>query len=362
MVPEAPGLEGLGCSPRWEALFEPYSAAGLTLARVARSDRGSVLVATADGLMRAKPAIRLLKTANGAGDLPAVGDWVVVQASADLDVPLIEAVLERASTIARGDPGRTSDLQVLAANVDTVFVVHPIEESPNLRRIERELSLAWGSGATPVVVLTKADLSADPDAARAAVEPVALGVDVLVTSALAGKGVQPLLGYLSGHRTAVLIGPSGAGKSTLINALLGEQRQATREVRVSDGRGRHTTVTRELIRMAGGGVLIDTPGLRALGLTGSEAGISSAFADVEQISLTCRFDDCAHQDEPGCAVRAAVEAGTLPPERLASFHKLVREAQVAAAKTDARLQAAESRKRKIFSKAAKDYHERIGRS
>ena len=253
-------LENLGYSARWEALFEPYSAAGLALARVVRSDRGSMLITTSEGVVRARPSTRLLKSATGAADLPTVGDWVAVLAPDDLDTPLIEAVLDRASAITRGDPGKTSDLQVLAANIDTVFIVHPIAESPNLRRIERELSLAWDSGATPVVVLTKADLSADPDAARTQVETVALGVDVLVTNALAGDGVEPLVEYISGHRTAVLIGPSGAGKSTLTNALLGEERQPTREVRLSDGRGKHTTVTRELVQIADGGVLIDTPG------------------------------------------------------------------------------------------------------
>ena len=174
-------------------------------------------------------------------------------------------------------------MQVLAANIDIVFVVHPIAEPPNLRRIERELSLAWDSGAVPVVVLTKADLSDDPDAARAAVEAVALGADVLVTNALAGDGVElAASSYIAGHRTAVLIGPSGAGKSTLVNALLGEERQATREVRVSDGRGRHTTVARELIQMPGGGVLIDTPGLRALGLTGVGGGHRLGLPGVER--------------------------------------------------------------------------------
>lgn len=358
---DTPGLEDLGYSPRWKALFEPYSTGGLTLARVVRSDRGSALIATPDGHVRAKPTTRLLKTARGAADLPAVGDWVAVLATNDLDVALIEAVLERASAITRGDPGRTADLQVLAANIDTVFVVHPIAESPNLRRIERELSLAWDSGAAPVVVLTKADLSADPVAACEAVESVALGVDVLVTNALAGDGVEPLLGYLSGHRTAVLIGPSGSGKSTLINALLGEQRQATRAVRVSDGRGRHTTVARELIQMAGGGVLIDTPGLRALGLTGSEVGISSAFADIDRCARSCRFRNCTHSEEPGCAVMAAVDSGALRAERLAGYRKLIRESQVAAMKTDVHLRAEEDRKWKIIRRAARDYYKLTGR-
>ncbi len=262
-------LRALGYSPRWEALFEPYMGDGLTPARVIRSDRGSALIATPGGIGRAQPSARLSKAARGGADMPATGDWVAIQAGDDLEVPLIEAVLERASAITRGDPGKASEVQVLAANIDTVFVVHPIADPPNLRRVERELSLAWDSGATPVVVLTKADLSADPEAARTAVESVALGVDVLVTNALSGESAELLLAYITGHRTAVLVGPSGAGKSTLINALLGELRLATREVRIGDGRGRHTTVARELIQMPRGGVLIDTPGLRALGLTGS---------------------------------------------------------------------------------------------
>jgi ribosome biogenesis GTPase len=360
-LPEFPSLRRLGYSPSWQALFEPYVAEGLTPARVIRRDRGSALVATPAGVVRAKPSARLLKSASGPADLPAVGDWVAALAPDDLDVPLIEAVLERMNAITRGDPGKTSDAQVLAANIDTVFVVHPIAGPPNLRRIERELSLAWDSGAVPVVVLTKADLSAEPDAARGAVESVALGADVLAMNALVGEGVELLLAYVSGHRTAVLIGPSGAGKSTLINTLLGEQRQETREVRVSDGRGRHTTVVRELIQIPSGGVLVDSPGLRALGLTGSEGGVTSAFPDIERTARSCRFHDCTHIDEPACAVRSAVESGVLPPERLASYHKLLREARVAAMKTDARLRAEEERKWKIIRKAAKNFHKQTGR-
>jgi ribosome biogenesis GTPase len=361
-LPDLSSLRALGYSPHWEALFEPYAAEGLTPARVIRGDRGSVLIATPDDVVHARPSSRLLKSAGSAAELPAVGDWVAVLASGDhLDAPPIEAVLERKSAIMRGDPGKSSDVQVLATNIDTVFVVHPIADPPNLRRIERELSVAWDSGAVPVVVLTKADLSADPDAARLAVEAVALGADVIVVNALAGDGIQPILEYISDHRTAVLVGPSGAGKSTLINSLLGEQRQATREVRVSDGKGMHTTVARELISMPGGGVLIDTPGLRAFGLTGSEEGIALVFPEIEQLAQLCRFRDCTHNDEPGCAVRSAVESGTLPPERLASYHKLMGEAQFAAAKTDARLRAERERKWKIIRKASRNYSKRTGR-
>jgi ribosome biogenesis GTPase len=360
-VSDTDPLTQLGFSGRWQALFEPHAEHDLLPARVIRADRGSALVFASSGLVRAKPSTRLLKAASGPAELPAVGDWVAIATPQGANIALIEAVLARASAITRGDPGKASDVQVLAANIDTVFVVHPIADAPNLRRIERELSLAWESGAIPVVVLTKADISPDPEAAFSAVEEVALGVDILVTSAVADEGIEPLLGYLTGHRTAVLIGPSGAGKSTLINALLGEERLTTREVRLSDGRGRHTTVTRELVQVPGGGLLIDTPGLRALGLTGSEEGISSAFPEIATAARGCRFRDCTHHDEPGCAVTAAVEPGDVSPERLASYHKLLREAQVAAMKSDVHLRAEEDRKWKMISKASREYFKHTGR-
>ena len=355
------GLRELGCTPRWQALLAPHLDAGLKAARVVRSDRGSSLIITSGGIIRAKPSSRLLKAAKGPADLPAVGDWVAVFAPADIDVPLIEVVLERTSAIQRGDPGKTSDVQVLAANIDVVFVVHPIAQPPNLRRIERELALAWDSGAAPVVVLTKADLSANPEGDRAEVASIAFGSDVHVVNALTGEGLEALLDSVSGHRTAVLIGPSGAGKSTLINAFLGERRQATREVRIGDGRGRHTTVARELMQMPGGGMLIDTPGLRELGLTGSEEGLVAAFPDIDRSGHACRFRDCTHTDEPGCAVRAAIESGEIPPERLDSYRKLEREARAAARKTDARLRSEEKRKWKIIHKSARDFYKITGK-
>lgn len=345
----------LGWGPLWEAAFASLAARGLVPGRVVRTSRGSVLVATEAGVTRAKISPGLTKSAEAAEQLPVVGDWVAVLMPEGDDAPLVEAVLARVSAITRTDPGKTSEVQVLASNMDTVFIVHPIADPPNVRRIERELSVAWDSGAVPVVVLTKRDLSADPEAAQVAVEAVAPGTDVLVTNARAGEGIAPMLGYISGYRTAVLVGPSGAGKSTLLNALAGEQLQATREVRVNDGRGRHTTVSRQLFRLPGGGLLIDTPGLRAFGLTGSEEGIASAFPDIEGLAAGCRFRDCTHHDEPGCAVTAAMAAGELPPERVASYHKLMGEAQDATAKTEVRVRAQEVRTSKAHKAAKDDY-------
>ncbi|MCE5192030.1 MAG: ribosome small subunit-dependent GTPase A, partial [Actinomycetia bacterium] len=265
------------------------------------------------------------------------------------EVPFVEAVLSRSSAFMRGDQGKMASSQVLAANIDTVFVVHPIAEGPNLRRIERELTLAWESGAVPVVVLTKSDLAEDAEAARAAVAGIALGTDVLVTSAVDGTGTAALDAYVGPGRTVALVGPSGAGKSTLINLLTGTDSQAIAEVRASDGRGRHTTVARELVPLPGGGVLVDTPGLRSVALTDSESGVETAFADIAELARDCRFTDCSHNGEPGCAVAAAIEAGTLDPARLESYHKLQREVQVAAAKTDVRARAEETRKWKIIA-------------
>lgn len=351
-----PSLEFLGYSDRWRALFSPYAEEGLIPARVIRADRGSVLAATGEGVIRAEPTRRLSKEALSAEELPAAGDWVAIRHDADLELPQIEAILPRTSAFTRADPGKDAATQVLAANIDTVFIVHPIVEEPNVRRLERELALAWESGAIPVVVLAKSDLSADTEAAQAAVETIALGVDIHMTSAKTGDGVEALLAYADGHRTVALIGPSGAGKSTLINRLVGSDVQATREVRVADGRGRHTTVARELVPLPNGGVLVDTPGLRGVALTDAESGIAAAFPEIEALSYECRFRDCAHETEPGCAVLAAVESGTLAEDRLESYRTLLKEVRSAAIRADARLQAAENRRWATIHKSARELY------
>ena len=353
-APEA--LAAVGLTERFTTLAA--SAGPGELARVLRSDRGFVFAVTASGLVMAKPSTRLVKSA-AEGEFPVVGDWVMI--GGDATEPLVETVLERATAIVRRDPGRAARSQVLAANVDTVFITHPLAERPNLSRIERELALVWDSGARPVVVLTKADLSDDAEEAAGDVAAIAPGVDVLTTSAVSGGGIEELREYLAGGDTLVLIGPSGSGKSTLVNALAGEDIQETREVRVSDGRGRHTTVSRELISLPGGGLVIDTPGLRAVGMWDSGQGLDQAFADIAELAQGCRFRDCTHTGEPGCAVEAAVEAEELPARRLESYRELQAEIAHVNEELDVRARLERKREDKQLARTIKRFYREGGK-
>lgn len=320
-------LEALG----WDGGFAAAAAAAnrpdARPGRVARVDMGMVTVWTSEGSVRAAPI---------AGSV-ATGDWVLVEA-VDGE-PAVVDVLPRRTAFVRGDSieGVAVNAQVLAANIDTVFIVHALTGTPNLRRLERELVLTYDSGATPVVVLTKADLAAHPGDDAIEYASVAPGVDVVVTSAITGDGVDLLGNYAAGNRTVALIGPSGVGKSTLVNLLVGDDVQATAEVRAGDQRGRHTTTARELVVLPGGGVLVDTPGLRAVSLWDADEGFAQAFADIEALAAQCRFSDCAHRTEPGCAVRAAVDSGTLDPARLENYRRLDQELDAAARRRDARI-------------------------
>lgn len=334
-------LARLGWDDDREVEFAPHAAAGLVPGRVSTQLRGVHLVATPDGEVRAEVAGRLWRESGAAGH-PVVGDWVALEPGTTGTVT-IQAVLERRTAVARKAAGEATVEQVLAANVDIVFVVAGLDGEPNLRRLERFLAAAWDSGAQPVVLLTKADLAAQASVAVADAEAVAAGVAVHAVSAVTGEGVDELRAYLAGNRTGAFLGPSGAGKSTLVNRLLGTEEQETREVR-SDGKGRHTTTHRELFVLPGGGLVVDTPGLRELGLLGDGEGTASAFGEITELAAECRFNDCAHESEPGCAVLAAVKSGTLDPERLASYRKLGSELQFVARKQDARASAEERRK------------------
>lgn len=303
--------------------------------RVARVDQGVCTVLLADGTVRASMAGRMLAAAaRDPRQLPCAGDWVVVRHWADQRTTL-EEVLPRRTAIVRAGAGRDSGGQVVAANADVVAVVEALDPGPDLARVERLLALAWDCGATPMVVLTKADLVGDPASLVDDIARVAPGVAVVAVSATTGAGMSGLRRLAGPGKTLGLLGPSGAGKSTIVNALAGATVMTARALRV-DGRGRHTTTYRALVPLPGGGAVLDTPGLRKVGLYDSD-GLDRTFADIEELAADCRFRDCRHDAEPGCAVREAVEAGTLPPRRLASLRKLAGEHAASAARRGGRL-------------------------
>ena len=344
-------LTSLGWDESYQDAFEPYADSGLVPGRVGRPDRGSHLILTADGPVPAAPAPSI-RTA-GERDplaLPTVGDWVAVRSG---EHALIEAVLPRRTAFVRRTSGNATVGHVLAANIDVVFLVVALHPAPNLRRIERFLALGWESGAQPVLVLSKADLCDDVEAAGDLVATAAPGVDIVPVSAMTGDGLDVLATYPAGDRTVALLGVSGVGKSTLVNSLLGGTHMTTTAIR-SDGKGRHTTTHRELVPLPGGGVLIDTPGLRGLSLWDAEDGLEQAFSDVEELAGKCRFRDCAHDSEPGCAVTAAVHTGMLPARRLASYRHLQRELAHLARKQDARLASEERRRWKAIGKSLRN--------
>lgn len=314
----------------WDALGAPGRPG-----RVARIDRGwSTVQLTANG-------DETLRVRNISADV-AIGDWVVPSD----DHERVEHVIERTSAFVRraSFEGDRFEPDTLAANIDVVFLVHALGAPPNQRRLERELVLAFDSGAEPVVVMTKVDTVGDPVPARRELVEVALGVPVLLASGITSEGVEAIRAYAAGNRTLAFLGASGVGKSTLVNALLDEQVMDTAEVRAGDQRGRHTTVTAQLLRLPGEGWLIDTPGVRAVSLWLSGRGIERAFADVFDLTDRCRFRDCKHDQEPDCAVQAAVAAGALDPARLASLERLVAEEAALEAEQERFLRRADRRR------------------
>jgi ribosome biogenesis GTPase / thiamine phosphate phosphatase len=337
-------LQRLGWSPFFAEPFQQYEAEGLVPGRVAVQERGSYLVYTEEGERWAEVTGRLRHDAASAAEFPAVGDWVALS-------DRIHAVLPRRTKFSRKVAFLKTEEQILAANVDVVFLVMALTERDfNPRRLERYLATAWESGAVPVVVLSKADLCDDVPDHLAAAEDVAFGVPVHVTSAVTGHGLDQLRAHFTRDRTAALLGSSGVGKSTLINAFLDDERLKTNELR-ADGRGRHTTTHRELVPLPDGGLLLDTPGLRELQLWTADSGLDETFTDVSDLAAQCRFNDCSHDGEPGCAVRAALADGSLDRERLASYEKLQRELHRLEVRLDKRLLSEERKKRRAFARS-----------
>jgi ribosome small subunit-dependent GTPase A len=319
---------------------------GCAPARVSRVDRGRLTVLTADGESRVHPGAGLYDESGLSG--PAVGDWVALRGE------LAVAVLPRTSAFVRTVAGRTSAAQVVAANLDVVLVVDALTGEARLRRVERYLAVAWSSGATPVVVLTKADLCADVAAVVEQVREDALGVDVLAVSSVTGDGLDAVRALLPPGRTGAMVGPSGVGKSSLVNALAGGMLAEIGGIRESDGRGRHTTTARELHLLPDGGLLVDTPGMRGLALYDDSEGVDTTYADVALLAADCRFRDCEHRTEPGCAVAAAIGDGSLDPARYSAWRKLQAEAHRQLLRVDARARAAENARMRSFHRAIRE--------
>jgi ribosome biogenesis GTPase len=363
-------LETLGWDPRWTETFAPFVASGRRPARVVAVHKETAIVREPDIADReAIVSGRFRFEALASSDFPAVGDWVALEPSTaspgQTDQVVIAAVLERRSAFRRSaadasrrTAGNLADEQIIAANVDVAFLVAGLDGDFNLRRLERYLAVAWSSGVEPIIVLNKADVGIDIDERRLAIEAIAPGVPTLVLSALTGEHLADLLPYLVAGRTSVVLGSSGVGKSTLVNALLGEERQATAAVRDDDSRGRHTTTHRELFALPGGALLVDTPGIRSLEVAGADEGVETAFDDIAELAQACRFSDCRHDTEPGCAVRAALADGTLSADRLASQRKLDRELAFSERKGDPRAQAEERRRWRIIHKSVGEHMDR----
>lgn len=341
-------LEQLGWNEYFKEMFTRYAGAEEEPGRVVSASSSLYHVAIQKGTILAEATGRLAWD----GELPVVGDWVVIRESR------ISAVLDRQSGLSRNQAGGVTGEQVLAANIDVVFIVTGLDHNFKIRRLERYLVLVSESGARPVVVLNKADLAPSVEAARTAAESVAGGFPVITLSALEGEGLEQLEELMTPGETAVLVGSSGVGKSTIVNRLLGGELQRTRQVRSSDSRGRHTTTNRELIPMPQGWMLIDTPGLRELQLWATSDSLGSTFDDIESLSGGCRFRDCTHQEEPGCAVREAILSGEADAGRLSSYHKLQREISHLEAKQDEQVAHQRKAETKRFHKMIRRFHHR----
>jgi len=345
-----------GWDAGWEAAFRPYADQGLVPARVAIEYNHLLRLYTATGDVRAQHSGKLLHGAAGRHAMAAVGDWVAIRRTPGERTAVIEAILPRRTHFSRKAAGELTEQQVVAANLDVVFIVMGLDRDYNPRRLERYLVLVQASGARPQVLLSKADLVADVAPQIAECEAVAPEADVYAVSVRDGRGLDRVRAVLPAGQTGALLGSSGAGKSTLINHLLGSDVLATGAVRASDQRGRHTTRHRQLVPLPGGGLLIDTPGMRELQLWTAPETTTASFDDIEALAPGCHFTDCRHRTEPRCAVRAAVEAGELDAVRLESYHKLQDEARALEARQDVRGRIVERAQGKIMSRAVKQFY------
>jgi ribosome biogenesis GTPase len=326
-------IHDYGWSDALQEHFDSYAARGFAPGRVIAQQRGLLRLATDAGELSAELSGRFIHEA-AEGDHPVTGDWVAAALRPAEGTATVHHVLPRRTVFTRRAAGPAGGAQVVAANVDVALLTASLNADFNPRRLERYLASAWESGAAPVVVLTKADACDDSETYVAEVEPIAWGAPIHVVSAVTGAGMADLAARLEIGKTAVVLGSSGVGKSTLVNTLAGAALMATQAIREDDAHGRHTTTHRELVRLPSGALILDTPGMRELGLWDAEAGMSTAFGDVEALAAECRFNDCAHGREPGCAIRAALECGDLDPGRWRNYQKLQKELQYEADRAD----------------------------
>lgn len=345
--------EDLGWNSFFEKAFEPYLNEGYQVGRVSLEHKHMYRVQTEVGEALAEVSGKMRHIALRREDYPAVGDWVVLSIREEEQRATIHAVLPRKSKFSRKVAGQVTEEQIVATNVDTVFLFTALNLDFNVRRIERYLVLAWESGANPVIVLSKADLCEDPEALAAEVAAVAVGVPIHIISSAENRGLDELAAYISPGQTVALLGSSGVGKSTLVNRIYGKDILETGDIRSGDDKGKHTTTHRELITLPGGGILIDTPGMRELQLWDASEGLSTSFQDIEELAEMCFFQDCKHENEPKCAVKEALDEGTLPIERFQSYVKLQKELAYLARKEDKGLQAAEKAKWKKIHQTLK---------
>lgn len=346
-------LASLGWEADLAASFAAFENQRLRPGRISTQHKGSYVALTELGPVTAMITGRMRYEASATADLPVVGDWVALDIRPEEKAATVRALLPRRTKFSRKVAGDGSDEQILAANIDTVFLVTSLNEDLNPRRLERYLTMAYENGASPVVLLTKADLCDDIPAALDTVASVAIGTPVHVISAPTGEGLEELKPYISEGQTVALLGSSGVGKSTLVNELAGADLLAVQETREDDDKGRHTTTHREMVLLPGGGIVIDTPGMRELQLWDAFEGLQDSFRDIDALAEGCRFRDCSHIAEPNCAVRAALASGELATERLASFRKLQRELLFLERKVDQRAAQEETRRWKVQHKATR---------